>query len=278
MKTRIGLAASAAALTAGAVAAAPAVDIHNAVARVTIIPEARSDIAVSVVKVNARLPLSIARIGDSVSIDGGLGGRWHSCHASFGHARVAVWGLGDIGYDDMPQIVIRTPMDVKVSAGAAVFGTVGRGASVDLANSGCGDWTVGNVSGPLRVSISGSGDVRAGGAGAADVRVSGSADVWMRDIRGGLRAAASGSGDIHALSISGGPLHVRVAGSGDVDAKGGAVTDMDVSVSGSGDVNFGGVAQTLTAAVAGSGDVKVGRVTGAVSKHVAGSGSVEVGG
>ena len=48
----IGLAASAA-------AAAPSVQIDNAVVRVTVSPEARSDIRVEVLRANPRLPLRV---------------------------------------------------------------------------------------------------------------------------------------------------------------------------------------------------------------------------
>jgi hypothetical protein len=269
-------AAAIASLAAGAVQAAPSVEIRHAVARVTIVPEARSDVAVFVTRTNPRLPLRITRQGDTVVVDGGLGWRNINCRNLFGRPAASVWGIGDIRYDDMPQVVVRMPLHAAAAAGGAVFGAVGPGAGLDLANSGCGDWKVADQNGPLRVSVSGSGDVRAGTVGAADVHISGSADVYVRAAREGLTGAVSGSGDVNAVEVNG-PLRVRVAGSGDVRVRGGAVTDMTVSVAGSGDVHFGGVAQSLQANVAGSGDVSAARVTGPVSKHVAGSGEVSVG-
>ncbi|HLZ84953.1 MAG TPA: DUF2807 domain-containing protein [Caulobacteraceae bacterium] len=265
-----------AALAAGAAQAAPSVEIRHAVARVTIVPEARSDVAVFVTRTNPRLPLRVTREGDRVVVDGGLGWRSVNCHALFGRPSAFIWGIGNIGYDDMPQIVVRMPLYAAAGAAGAVFGSVGPGAGVDLANSGCGDWKVADQNGPLRISTSGSGDIRAGAATAAEVHISGSSDVYVRAARGGLTAAVSGSGDINAATVNG-PLHVRVGGSGDVRVHDGAVTDMNVSVAGSGDVHFGGVAQSLVANIAGSGDVSAARVTGSVSKHIAGSGDVSVG-
>jgi hypothetical protein len=265
-----------ASLAAGAVQADPSVEIRHAVARVTIVPEARSDVAVFVTRTNSRLPLRVTREGDRVVVDGGLGWRNVNCHTFFGRPGASVWGIGVIGYDDMPQVVVRMPLRATAAAGGAVFGAVGPGAGLDLANSGCGDWKVADQNGPLRVSMSGSGDVRAGTVAAADVRISGSSDVYVRAARGGLTAAVIGSGDVNVATVNG-PLRVRVGGSGDVKIHDGAVTDMDVSVAGSGDVRFGGVAQSLVANVAGSGDVSAGRVTGLVTKHVAGSGDVSVG-
>lgn len=272
----LGAMAVAAIAASGGALAAPAVQIRQAVVRVTIIPEARSDIVVTVLRANPRLPLRITRLGDQVLVTGDVGLRLLGCRSWMGRPSASVWGVGRVGYDDMPQLVIHTPAAVRVSAGGAVFGTVGRSAGVDLSNSGCGNWTVADVAGPLKVDVTGSGDIRTGAAASADLRVAGSGDVSARRVENGLNAATSGSGDIQAALVNG-PLRVRVAGSGDVRAHGGQVTDMNVSVAGSGDVSFGGVAQSLTASVAGSGDVTVARVTGAVSKHVAGSGDVRVG-
>lgn len=276
MNVRLGVAVGAMAVAISGVAAAADVEIRNAAARVTVIPEARSDIAVSIYRTHPRLPLRVYHEGDTVRIDGGLGIRSPNCRSIFGRKGVSVWGAGFTPFEAMPQVLIRTPMNVKVKAGGAVFGAIGRADSVELANAGCGDWTVANVSGPADVRVAGSGDVRAGSVGSAEVRISGSSDISFNDVRNGLTSATSGSGDLRAGVVNG-PMHVRVAGSGDVIARGGQVTDMVVSVAGSGDVRFGGVAQSLQAAVAGSGDVNVGRVTGTVSKHVAGSGSVTVG-
>jgi hypothetical protein len=276
MKTYAVLGGVAALLTAGAAAAAPGLEIRDSAVRVTIIPEARSDILVTVSQTNPRLPLRIRRVGDGVVVDGGLMGVGMNCHSMFGKAKVSIWGKGDFAQSELPILTVHTPMDVKVGAGGAVFGVIGRGASVQLANSGCGDWTVANVSGPLHLSLSGSGDVHAGSSGPAEIHTSGSGDVFARVFDGGLTAGISGSGDIHAEAVNG-PLVAHIAGSGDVVANGGAVTDLQVAIAGSGDVTFHGVAQTLKASIAGSGDVVVGHVTGAVSKHIAGSGDVRIG-
>jgi hypothetical protein len=276
MRTEAGFSCVAALLCAGAAYAAPGVTIDHAIARVTVIPEARTDVAVSVIRGNPRLPLKVTRLGDQVVIDGGLGWRSPNCHTRFGRPSASVWGVGDIGYDSMPQVVIRTPRGAHIASGGAVFGAINSGDSVDLADSGCGDWTVSDQAGPLRVRLAGSGDVRAGSAASADLALSGSSDFTMNAARGGLSAAISGSGNVTAASVSG-PLRAHVSGSGDVSVHGGAVTDMDVAVSGSGDVHFGGVARSLQARIAGSGDVSVARVTGPVTRQVTGSGDVSIG-
>jgi hypothetical protein len=261
---------------AGAAGAAPTVDIRHAVARVVVIPEIRPNIVVTLVKTNARLPLRITRFAGRVYISGDVGHRAHNCRTVEGQPVVGVRGRGEIAYRDMPLVVIYTPMNARVSAGEAVFGSVGRSDSLEFSESGCGNWTIANVRGHLRLNVDGSGGARAGAVGSADLSVAGSGAIAAREIRGGLTAFSSGSGDIAAGSVSG-PFNVRIAGAGDVRAPRGRVTRMTASVAGSGDVRFGGVASSLNASVAGSGAITVAQVTGPISKRVFGSGEVRIG-
>lgn len=265
-----------AALACAGGAQAAGIEINHAAVRVTIVPEARTDVAVSLYKSDPRLRVRISKLGDTVIVDGGLGLRGADCKTEGGRKGVSVFGVGFTPVDDLPQILVRTPMEVKVKAHGAVFGAVGRSARLELDNAGCGDWTVGDVTGPAVVRLAGSGDVRAGSVGSAEVRISGSGDATLGQIRNGLTSAIAGSGDLTAASVSG-PVDVRVAGAGDVIAKGGQATVMKAAIAGSGDVRFGGSAQSLDARIAGSGDISVGKVSGAVSKRVAGSGEVRVG-
>jgi hypothetical protein len=270
-------AAVAAALSAVAGAAsAQSVEVKDAVARVTVIPEGRSDIKVEFLSNNPRLPMQVRTFGGKTIVDGDLGRRIRNCRGSGERTMVEVRGVGDIGWRDMPQVVIRTPRDAKVEVGGAVFGSVGRSASLELGNAGCGDWTVANVEGRLRISQAGSGDTRAGGAAEAKVRTAGSGDVAMADVHGPLEVEIAGSGDVNVGAISG-TLDVRVAGSGDVKVAGGHANAMNVSIAGSGDVSFGGTADSLKARIMGSGDVHAREVRGPISKMVMGSGGVSVG-
>lgn len=268
-------AASALALVAGAANAAT-VEVKDAVARVVVIPEDRQDIKVEFLTTNPSLPLQVRSLGDKTIVDGNLDRKIKNCHGGDGKARVYVAGVGDIAYDDMPQIVVRMPRDAKVEAGGAVFGSVGKTASLELSNAGCGDWTVGNVAGKMNINVAGSGDTNTGASGEAVLRVAGSGDVRTQAVNGGLEVSVAGSGDISVTSISG-PLTVKVAGSGDVNIRSGKATEMNASIAGSGNVDFGGVAGSLKAKIAGSGDVHVKSVTGEVSKAIVGSGNVSVG-
>lgn len=255
----------------------PAVEIKDAVAQVTVIPEDRTDIRIEVVTQNRRLPLKIKETRTRTVIDGGLDGqKIRGCSGRGADVVVRVAGVGDVALKDMPHIVIHTPRDVDASAGGAVFGVVGRARNVNLGNAGCGDWTVANVEQRLRVNLAGSGDARTGAAGAATLRVAGSGDIATADVRGRLDVDVAGSGNVRVRSIAG-PLDVHVAGAGDVVVLNGQASAMTASIAGSGNVVFGGVAGSLTARIAGSGDVRARQVQGLVKKSVMGSGAVRIG-
>ena len=96
----------------------------------------------------------------------------------------------------MPKVVIHTPRDVNIDAGGAVWGSVGRSASLKLGNAGCGDWAVGNVEGAMTISQAGSGDTRAGRGRAGKFRSAGSGDISAADIQGAVQIDLAGSGDV----------------------------------------------------------------------------------
>lgn len=297
MKPAAIAAAMGSALAASAVLAAPAmaedVTIRNAVARVIVIPEDRSDVGVEITQGSAGLPaLRIERRGTQVRIDGGLGrgrgmsfngGQIGSCNNGPADARqpgegatVEVRGKGRIRMEDAPLIVLRTPRDVEVSGGGAIFGSVGRGArSVELGNGGCGSWTVANVDGDVDLSVGGSGSIRAGTSRNLEAAVGGSGSVFA-GATGKLDASVGGSGSIDVARVDG-ETRIAIGGSGDVRVRGGRASTLEVSIGGSGDVNFGGTAGDVSAAIAGSGDVRVAQATDAVSRSIVGSGDLRIG-
>jgi len=273
--TWVALAAIASA-TVGPARAAPAVDVRDAVARMVVIPEDRADVRVEVARANPRLPLKVRTQGQRVIVEGGLGRRITACRGKGAAASVQVRGVGLIGYEDMPQLVVRTPRQAQVSATGAVFGAAGRSSRLVLNAAGCGDWTVADVAGDMQVNQAGTGDTHTGRAGSAALKLAGSGNVATAEILGGLSVNIAGAGDVSARSVNG-PLSVWVAGSGDVIVAGGRATAMTVTVAGSGNVEFRGVADSLKARIAGSGDVRAREVRGPVSKAIMGPGRLTVG-
>lgn len=270
----------------------PEVEIRHAVARVAVIVEDRTDVAVEVEQGTSGLPaIQVTRVGNEIRIDGGLRHRsflnWSDgiseCRTGPDNAQrpgdgasVEVRGHGRINIPDAPMIVIRTPRQVDVSASGAVFGSVGRGAtSVDLGSSGCGYWNVANTEGAVSLSIGGSGDVRAGSSASLDISIGGSGSVTAGATRD-LEVSIGGSGDVAVARLDG-PMDVSIAGSGDVAVRDGTSPDVSISIAGSGDVSFGGVAVDVDVSIAGGGDVTIARATGAVSRSIAGGGDIRIG-
>ena len=110
-----------AALTAGAASAA-SVEVKDAVARVTVIPENRTDVKVEFIATNPKLPLKLRTFGGRTIVDGDLDRKIRNCRGSGERASVDVRDVGSIAYAEMPQVVIHTPRDVRIETGGAVFG------------------------------------------------------------------------------------------------------------------------------------------------------------
>lgn len=285
MRAILILGAAAAALTASATtaSASPVAQIRNAAARVVVLPENRSDVKFEFITVNASLPIELRTEGDKVIADGGLKHRIHGCNSinlgintkgdEHRNVTVHISGIGKVTYDNLPQLVVHVPMDARVETSGAVWGSVGRANSLDLGNAGCGDWTVANVRGELKLSQAGSGDVRAGTSGDLKVSIAGSGDVSTQATAGGAELSIAGSGDIGVASMNG-VLDANIAGSGDIRVHGGHASSMSGSIAGSGDITFDGTADTMKASIAGSGDITGAHVTGPVTKSILGSGSV----
>jgi hypothetical protein len=277
MRLAIGLISAAAALcAAGAAAAGPSVEIRDAVARVTVVPEDRTDVKVEMLTTNASLPLEVRTSGSETVISGNLAHRIHECGHGGDHPSVWVRGVGEISYENMPQIVIHTPKAVAVETGGAVYGTVGRSASLDLDNSGCSAWTVADVAGDATLHESGAGSVHMGAAGRLTLQLSGAGSVHATRVGQGLDATLSGAGGIDIQELNG-PVMAHVSGVGHIKAQQGHATTVRASVSGVGGVELGGDAQTLDASISGFGGVRVKSVSGSVTKSVSGGGHVSIG-
>jgi hypothetical protein len=270
-------AAAAAAASAGAASAAepPTMELRDVAAKVTVIPEDRSDIKVELLATNPKLPLQILTEGGRTVVDGGLRHRIRDCHVGAAHPAVFVRGVGRVDEQALPNIAIRAPRDVVLISNGAVRGAVGRAVSVTLRDSGCSAWTLADVAGEATIHESGAGSLRMGSAGRIDLELSGAAKVHAVAARQGLQAALSGAGDVEVEELSG-PLQAHVSGVGKVKVANGRASSVRASVSGIGGVEFGGVADSLDASISGLGSVRVKNVTGPVSKSISGAGHVTI--
>jgi hypothetical protein len=268
--------AAAATFTAG-VANAASVEIRDAVARVTVVPQDRADVRVEIIKSHPELPLSVNTTAGHTVIDGDLDRKIRDCNGMNDKPRLKVRGVGRVAYEDMPQVVIYTPRAVDLTAGGAVQGAIGRSASLKLRNSGCAAWTIADVAGEAHIHQSGAGAVRMGASEKLDIRLSGAAHIHATRVRqGGLEAQLSGAGGVRVDEVRG-PVEARVSGVGQIEVDSGRASMVRASVSGIGQVEFDGSADDLDASISGLGSIRVKEVTGSVTKSVSGGGSVRVG-
>jgi hypothetical protein len=276
MRLAIGLITAAlAAGAAGAAAAAPSIEIRDAVARVVVIPEDRPDVKVEMLTTNRDLPLEVRQVGSGVVVDGHLAHRIRDCHASSENPWTSVRGVGRVDYKDMPQVVVHAPKAVTVESNGAVFGAVGRSASLDIDNSGCSAWTVADVAGAVTLRDSGVGAIRMGQAARLEVHLSGVTNVHATKVAN-LDASLSGTGGL-TLNELAGPMEARVSGAGHIKVLQGNAGAIRAAISGVGGIDFGGQAQSLDAQISGIGGIRVKSVTGPVNKSVSGIGHVTIG-
>jgi hypothetical protein len=268
------LAAAAALIANGAQAAS--VEIRDAVARVTVVPQDRPDIKVEIVHAHPELPLTVTVSGDRTVIDGGLDRKIRDCNGMGENAKINVRGVGRVAYADMPQVVIYTPKAVDVGANGAVVGSIGRSGSLELQNSGCGSWTIADVAGEAELHQSGAGNVKMGTAGSLELHISGAGSLRAVAVRDGMDARLSGAGGVTIGSFAG-PMDVQVSGVGQIHVDEGRASRIKASVSGIGGIDFDGVAQDLQASISGLGNIRVREVTGSVSKSVSGAGRIKIG-
>jgi len=277
MRLAIGLAAAALGLgAAGAAGAAPMVEIKDAVARVTVVPEDRADVKVEMLTSNAALPLEVRTFAGRTVIDGNLRHRIRDCHNRSDHPSARVDGVGEISFENMPQVVIHTPRAVSLATNGAVYGSVGRAASIELENSGCSGWTLADVAGEATLHEFGAGSVRMGASGRLALHLSGAGSVHATQVRDGLDATLSGAGGVRIDDLSG-PMMAHVSGVGHINVAQGHATVVRASISGVGGVDFGGDAQSLDASISGFGGIRVKAVSGSVTKSVSGGGHVTIG-
>jgi hypothetical protein len=228
------------------------------------------------VTTNAALPLEVRMEGSQTVISGNLAHRITDCHTHGDHPSAWVRGIGEIKYENMPQVVIHTPKAVAVSAGGAVYGSVGRAASLDLENSGCSAWTVADVAGDATLRESGAGSVKMGSSGRLQLKLSGAGGVHATQVRQGLDATLSGAGSVNIDELTG-AMMAHVSGVGHIKVDEGHASAVQASISGVGSVDFGGDAKSLDASISGFGGIRVKAVSGQVTKSISGGGHVTVG-
>lgn len=152
-------------------------------------------------------------------------------------------------------LVVGTEREQNVHSRGKVLVTVGVPSLSAAALRGSGDLNIEGASGAFELSLSGSGDVRMGGAQLTTLSASlaGSGDVKLQGRADSASLSIAGSGDIHAAELLTRSTKVSIAGSGDAEVQ--ASELLDVNIAGSGDVRYAG-SPRLQRHLAGSGEVR----------------------
>lgn len=262
-------------------------------AHLTVIPEDRADVDVSI-GAAGRLPAPTVRVdGDRVVIDGGLRNRFQGCTTNLTGSFVRIRGIGNVPQSELPRITLRVPRTLNLSIGGAVTTTIGASNGGVVAHNGCGDTDIADVNGALDVALNGSGDVEVtrvtgaleaalNGSGsltilradaAAELQLNGSGDLRTGPVRGDVDAVLAGSGSLRVETARN--ALVRLNGSGDVNV-GDVSGTIDARLGGSGGVRLGAAGEGARVTLNGSGDIDVGAVRGALEASLSGSGSIDV--
>ena len=243
------------------------------------------------------------------------------CKTTNGNINISIgkksWFKQIGGYKDIkdyPNLYISVPPSTHLDiADSVIFGTGETFGSVDAHINSCGSLEIGDVSGPVELKVSGSGDFKAGTVGEANVRISGSGDVTLGDMEmailkvsgsgdldggdivGPAKITTSGSGDIDigrligALIYEGrgsselsietvtGSSSITLSGSGDVEIDDGKIAELLITSRGSGEFEFGGRAGNVTALSSGSGNIEIADATGTREVKTSGSATVKIG-
>ena len=271
---RTGWIAGAAALALAGGAQAAELTLDGVVARVNIVPQARSDIQVQVQPGRAGLPVTVQRTGQGVTVRGGYTA--NNCRSDGADMRVRVRGHGEYRIADAPTITAYVPRSVAVSKrGGAVLGSIGPTQDLTFEAGGCSRFTIADVAGTLELEQSGGASVQAGSARIANLEASGGGAISLRSA-GRLDVEASGGGAVNVASVSG-PVDAEGSGGGVVRIRAGRASPLKAEASGGGVVDFDGVAANLDAEASGGGVVRVAQATGSISRSSSGGGHVSVG-
>ena len=138
---------------------------------------------------------------------------------------------------------------------ATVTIRVPEGTGITLSDIS-GSTEIGDTRGPLKATLSGFDDLKAGIVGDTELTVDSSGGASIRAVNGSLKARARGFGDI--------------------EVSGGEISDLDVSVTSSGEVDIDATANGATLETSGFGNITVRRVNGPLIARSSSSGEIEV--
>ncbi len=192
---------------------------------------------------------------------------------------VAVVGTARCGEDD-GRLWVDVPDDTPVT----------------VSSTGSGDIQVGDLRGPLVVSLQASGNLVAGRAGTLVVSVRGSGDVeagevdgpftldsagggnvTVKHVHGTLVSKQAGSGDLAIGGIDADSAMLQAYGSGDAKIGSGRIGNLHARFSGSSDLTIEARVGDADVQANGGSDISLSEVTGTLTKRATGGSDITIG-
>lgn len=270
-------------LAAAAPAAASAAElvVDGAMARVVVIPEARSDLLVDVVQArDPALTVQVQRSADRVRLASNLVARtctgdsrgpegWRRMRVRFTNGRWA-------NMADAPVITIRAPRDLVVSGRGPVSGEIGALRNLNIRYTGCGTWRAGDVAGRFEAAASDGAAIRARNIGSGLLRAHSGGAVAI-DTSRDLDVRASDGGAV-SVDTASGRTRVAANGGGAVSIRGGRARQLDIDADGGAAVSYGGHAGAVNASADGGAVVSIASADGPVNRSSGGGALLSIGG
>lgn len=274
MRVQLGVGAALFAMAVAGQAAAAELVFRDVVARVVVIPEARSDIQVEVSPGRDGAPtVRVARSGDTVTVSGGS--RVRQCNFDGdGSGWIRLSNGPRVDMQDAASVTVRAPRDVRISGGGAILGSIGRSQTLSIEQSGCANWTAADVAGVFQAEISNGANLRAGAAPTARLTATnGGAVRVVRAER--LEAIATNGGHVKA-SAAPGVVSATATGGGVVSIDGGATRSLTGVATGGGSIRHKGRVGELDANATGGAVIRVEHAGRVLSRSARGGSSVVI--
>ena len=268
------------ALGAAAQAGEATLTIKDFVGRITI--ETDGNQAIKVTNKTRAGDVDFDQDRESLVIDGGISNPdGDDCKGYYGNVSWSLFGKKEKkseigGYSDLdnyPDLTISGPEDMTlVIENSIPFGRAGNIGAADIEMQYCGRFFLGDINGPARFTVNGSGDIEAGNIETLQAKINGSGDLELRDV-GDSDITIRGSGDVEFKDAEN--MNLSISGSGDAEGEriSGAIY---IKSSGSGDVDLESVDGELTYDSRGSGDLSINEVNGTAMLQVRGSGTADI--
>lgn len=149
------------------------------------------------------------------------------------------------------------------------------GTALDIGDGGAAAYTIGAVNGPLRVSLAGSGGMKAASARELTIALSGSGSAAIDTVEGKVTGRLSGAGDLTLSHLHAPRTDLDLSGKGTVRLSDGDAGQLTASVHGSGSLTAP-AATAVRVSNSGSGAVAIKSVKGALDAELSGAGTLTI--